>query len=367
MDTSNVKWVEAADNPWGVRVLDVRQVTLGLISTSKDPMCAHNAGSYGQDDGTGFAGQRPAIQRTVQTGLCFRKDRLLADGALFIPRTMEHKWAIYFHQGRILFIRSWLRTVVATAEVEQSGEEVRVTTFQGAFEGENEEPTFSVRATDFLLRTHALGIAFPAPLHPGLEDNPEQAALRCFSCFGNFAHFATPHTIPPSVPAKPLRSDSLLHISVARGDNAAVDKHLAAGVPIDLLAADGLAPLHWALAAKRRKLPLIGSWGQDTAMLNHLLQNGSPVDVRSAEGATPLMNAVQTGTVRQVKFLLDHVPTPTLSIHAASLRYTVWQRWASWISLRSCFPGGLSGKSRPRDTRHCRLPKIEDIRKLSGC
>ena len=45
-------------------------------------------------------------------------------------------------------------------------------------------------------------------------------------------------------------------------------------------------------------------------MLRHLLERGSPVDVRSAEGATPLMNAIQTGTARQVNFLLDHGADP---------------------------------------------------------
>ena len=81
-------------------------------------------------------------------------------------------------------------------------------------------------------------------------------------------------------------------------------------MPIDLLAADGLAPLHWALAARRRTVPLIGFWNKDTTMLRHLLQRGSPVDVRSVQGATPLMNAIQTGTARQVAFLLNHGADP---------------------------------------------------------
>ena len=171
-------------------------------------------------------------------------------------------------------------------------------------------PTFSARVADYLLRSHALGLVFPAPLLPGTESNPGQAALWCFSRFGKLALFATPHGINASVPEKPLRSHSLLHILVARGDKTAVDKHLAAGMPLDLLAADGLAPLHWALAAKRPRVPLIGSWGKDTAMLQHLLERGSPVDVCSAEGATPLMNAVQTGSMKQVTFLLDRGADP---------------------------------------------------------
>jgi ankyrin repeat protein len=113
------------------------------------------------------------------------------------------------------------------------------------------------------------------------------------SCFGNKAHFATPHEFQPEPPEQMLRSNSLLHIAVARSDQAGVLKQLELGVPVDLLAQDGLAPLHWSLAT------------EGTAMPAFLLQVGSPVDVRSVEGATPLMNAVQNGGVEQVSFFLQ--------------------------------------------------------------
>jgi hypothetical protein len=306
----DVKWVEPADNPWGVPVLDVRPVTLTMLSMSENPRCAKHLGSYGQDDGRGFLGKPTPVARTLMTNLRFQRDRLLADGAIFIPQVMEHKWAIYFHKGQLLFIRSWLREVYAIAEVEQSGEDVRISAVQGAFTYPEEEPDLTIRALNYVVRSHALGVDFPAPLPMGMEAAPESAALWCMSHFGNLALFATPHAIVSEVPEKPLRSYSLLHISVAKGDKVAVDAYLTAGVPVDLLAADGLAPLHWALTVRRRRVPLIGSWARDTVMLQHLLRRGSPVDVRSIEGATPLMNAVQTGSVRQVTFLLDHGANP---------------------------------------------------------
>jgi hypothetical protein len=34
----DLPWIEAADNPWGVRLLDVRPITLGLLSTSQEDM-----------------------------------------------------------------------------------------------------------------------------------------------------------------------------------------------------------------------------------------------------------------------------------------------------------------------------------------
>ena len=71
-----------------------------------------------------------------------------------------------------------------------------------------------------------------------------------------------------------------------------MEKHLASGLSVDILAADGLAPLHWAFAQK------------DTAMAEFLIRHGSPIDVRSAEGATPLMTEVQRGNHEKINFLL---------------------------------------------------------------
>src|SRR5262249_47213351 len=160
------------------------------------------------------------------------------------------------------------------------------------------EPQFTVRVLDFLLRSHALDLVYPAPLPPGLAEDPPRAALWCMSCFGNRAHFARPHALAASPPQQPLRTHSLLHIAVARGDATEVRRLLDAGVPPDLLARDGLAPLHWALARN------------DTALLSLLVECGSPVDVRSVEGATPLMNAVQARSIDKVAWLLDHDADP---------------------------------------------------------
>jgi hypothetical protein len=64
-----IDWVEAADNPWGVRVLDVRPITLTMLATSADRQCAENAVSYGQDDGSGFIGKEPPVARSVEANL----------------------------------------------------------------------------------------------------------------------------------------------------------------------------------------------------------------------------------------------------------------------------------------------------------
>lgn len=290
----NISWVEAGDNPWGIRVLDVRPVTLAMLSTSADGRCAANAMSFGQDDGTGFIGEEPPVRRTTEASLRFPIDRVLADGVLFVPREMEHKWALFYHRGQMICVRSWTRKVHVVARCEQHADHIEITQICGTFGGEDEEPVITVRMLDYLLRSHALDTVYPAPLPLGMEKDPKAAAMWCMSMFGNRALFATPYQVARHDPARPLRPHSLLHIAVAQGNAPAIEERLAAGIPIDGLAGDGLAPLHWALAC------------DEPAIMTLLLDKGSSVDVRSSEGATPLMNAVQSASVERVSFLLDH-------------------------------------------------------------
>ncbi len=293
-----VRWLGPDENPWRVPVLDVRPVTLGMLSTSEHQQCAVNAMSFAQDDGTGFIGAEPPVARQSAVELKFRIDRTLADGALFVPTEMEHKWALYFHGGKIICIRSWTRQVVAVADTRITANLLEITAIRGALVADDGEPQFAARVLDFLIQSHALDVLYPAPLPAGIESDPSLAAFWCMSCFGNRAHFATPHPLPENLPDKPLRTDSLLHIAVARGDSAAVRRLLDAGLPADLLARDGLTPLHWAIAR------------EDTSMLSLLLERGSPVDVRSVERATPLMNAAQGRSLQKVAFFLDHGADP---------------------------------------------------------
>src|ERR1051326_354396 len=110
-------WIEAADTPWGVRVLDVRAVTEHMISTSADPQCAGTAVSFDHEDGSAFEGLQPLAPRLIGAMIPFRVAAPLPDGALFRPRVMEHKWAIFHRAGRVLFVRSWTRKVHVIAEL----------------------------------------------------------------------------------------------------------------------------------------------------------------------------------------------------------------------------------------------------------
>jgi hypothetical protein len=200
-----IPWVEAADTPWGVPVLDVRPVTQHLLSISSDPQCAANAVSFDHDDGSAFEQDEPLVERVIGAMIPYRIEAPLGDGALFCPRQMEHKWAIFHRDGRILFVRSWTRKLHVMAGLSPHEGRVEITRLNGVFTNEDESPLLTTMIADFLLRSHVLGLVYPAPLPEGMEQSPVEAAFWCFHMFGNRALCATPEIIPVHMPEEPLR------------------------------------------------------------------------------------------------------------------------------------------------------------------
>src|SRR5215831_7017899 len=151
-----IKWIEPADNPWNVRLLDLRPVTQGMISTSADPQCAANALSFLHDDGSSFAGMKPNSGRTVDVSLRYRITQPFTDGVLFTPTCMEEKWAIFYRGGKILFVRSWTRELYALANVKTHGGEIEITSIQGNLVEKDENVKYKARVVDYMIRSHAL-------------------------------------------------------------------------------------------------------------------------------------------------------------------------------------------------------------------
>ncbi len=288
----NLTWIEADQNPWKVQLLDLRQISQRMLSSSKDQQMAENALSYGQEDGLVFLEQAIESDKSFETNFSFPIDGKLERGVLFIPSTMEHKWAIYFHENKILFIRSWLREVVVIAETREENNELIITKIHGEFT-EDESQAFTESALKFLIYSHVLGEVVPAPIPEDLKESTDAAGLWAFSTYGNMAHFAHFESNINHETQGVLRSHSLLHIATARGDTDKIKVELENGANINALAADGLSTLQWAMAA-------------DISVLEFLLQAGADTNVQSAEGATPIMNAVQSGEMEHLQMLIAH-------------------------------------------------------------
>jgi hypothetical protein len=228
------------------------------------------------------------MEKITKTSLSFAVEGRLTPGVLFIPETMEHKWAIYFDGEAIRFVRSWQRRVFVIARVVQQDNVLTVEEINGMFT-QDESPAFTAAALSFLLVSHALAEGAPAPLPKTLEGDTYQAGLWAFSAYGNMAQVGVFDLVPHTQPKKPLRTHSLLHIAVARGDMEKMEQLIGEGYPLNGLAGDGLAPLHWAI---------------DVGVMKKLLELGADPNARSAEGATPIMNAVQSDKVEHLTVLL---------------------------------------------------------------
>ncbi len=285
-------WIEADQNPWKVQILDLRPISLRMLSSSKDQRMAENAVSYNQEDGLVFLEQTVKSDKSFDTNFSFPIDDTLERGILFIPSEMEQKWAIYYHENKILFIRSWLREVLVIAETTQANNQLSITKIHGEFT-EDESPEFTESMLKFLIHSHVLKEILPAPIPQDLKESTDAAGLWAFSTYGNMAHYAHFESDIKHQTQGVLRSHSLLHIAIARGEMDKIKTELENGANINALAGDGLSTLQWAMAA-------------DLSILEFLLKAGANPNVESFEGATPIMNAVQSDKMEHLQLLIAH-------------------------------------------------------------
>ncbi len=294
---------EIEDTPWGVPVIDVQPLTQHVTSASQDPTCASNAVSYRGDDGPEFALQKLESDRLTACVLRLPIDTMLVDGVIASPQAMEDKWAIYLEGGRLLFVRSWLRQVIATADVRVEGGEAVIGPVHGAFTGgAHETPEYTRRVLEYLIRDIGLGEGLPTPLPHRFEDH-SAAAMYCFSVFGHQARFATHYDAQLPPPSRPLCAHTRLHIATARAEVDRISEIVEQGVPPAARGPDGLTALHWAAG------------GETVDVAAALLNAGAPVGVRSRQEATPLMQAVQSKSPVHVQVFLDHGADPNAVDH----------------------------------------------------
>lgn len=292
-EETELSWIAAEENPWGYRLLDLRPFSQTMISTSENLLMATNAISYGGESGTTFFGQRPQNNKTTETYITIKIDKALYPGVLFTPDTMEHKWAIYFDGEYLIFIRSWLREVFVVAKTIQKDNQLIIESITGEFT-KDETPELTETILNFILLSHSTREIIPAPIPATFENDTDLAAKWAFSTYGNMAQFGVFSTDFLPVADAPLRTHSLLHIAVARGEINEIEEEFKKGTSLNALAGDGLAPLHWSVAS------------QTIDSMAKLLELGADPNGLTHEGATPIMNAVQSNKMDKVQLLLKY-------------------------------------------------------------
>ena len=145
----------------------------------------------------------------------------------------------------------------------------------------------------FLLFSHCLNESVPAPIPKDLSDHTDQAGIWAFSTYGNMAHFGYFGEDFKYNTNLKLRTHSLLHIAIARGELDKINEYINQNTNVNCLAGDGLSTLQWAMAA-------------DPQILSLLLDKGANPNTKSTEGATPIMNAVQSDKIEHLHILIKN-------------------------------------------------------------
>lgn len=290
-DFPRPQWIPADQNRFGVPVLDLSPITLGVIATSRDPANATRAIGWGNGVGEPLWNEveLPVIHRCE---LRYPADNPLPDGLLFAPSAMEEKWVIALRGDRIRAARSWTGEVQIEAIVERGERELAIVELrlpEGSLLESFGDP---VEVFDWMFRAHALGEKLPMPVDDNGAEHLEAAPITAFVAFGNRVICAARGWSPPA-PQQPLRSDGRVLIAARESDHDTLRSLVESGEPVDAPTTfRGYTALF--LAALR----------DDAALAATLVDLGADPNRRADNGAVPLIVAVVHGAGVEVLDLL---------------------------------------------------------------
>jgi hypothetical protein len=182
------RWIEARDNPFGIRVFDCRPFTRTATATSRDLNIAQQFAASRSDNGSSRRHQLPAEAVTVECELRYAKSVPFIDGPFYRARNMEEKWDIDYFDNRMYFSRSWSGLLALVANVKQQpvGFEI-LSIFTVPVPSLETVPS----DVDFLIKTYLFHAEAPHRVSQEIPDEEMAIVTYSFSKFGRDASFAT--------------------------------------------------------------------------------------------------------------------------------------------------------------------------------
>ncbi len=185
-------WMEADENPFGVKVLDCRPLGDSLRSLTTDPRSVQFFGSPDARSGEVFQGMVPDPAITVPCDLLFPLSAPLPNGGpLFLASVMEEKWNVYHFADVLYFVRSWNGELRYTVGVTVSEAGLHVSEVRALRTHLYAEGSLVLRQIDYLIRCCILGEITPHPV-PLFCVSKQAIAVWTFSEYGRLGHFAEP-------------------------------------------------------------------------------------------------------------------------------------------------------------------------------
>jgi hypothetical protein len=185
-----LRWLEPEQNPWGLRLLDCRPLTLTSTSTTDDPRTARSFANFRLSRGSQHKGLSPANSSRLECDLRFPFNGESDDGPLFLADVMEDKWDIYLYDDHLYFARSWSGELRLRAKIDFAAPEARIPWVEADLRGELGDPIFVISTVDFLMKSHLYRSETPHPIPQGHSDDPQKIAAFSMNVFGRWASFA---------------------------------------------------------------------------------------------------------------------------------------------------------------------------------
>jgi hypothetical protein len=289
-------WIEASDNPWNVKLLDLRPVTKEQVFFTNNKDHLMNYMSFGGENGKSFWGIIPNRTRTINVHLSYPCDEKLEPGVLFLPASMEQKWAIFFDGENIIIVSSRDRAVILTAKATPKNNELIIESITGILTPipyEPEDPSVAFAAFNYMMISHAYQETTPVPLLERFAADPRAAAEWAFRSYGNLAELGVFDEKFMAQPKGKLRSDSLLHIAILNNNHLDIEDQLKKGANIHAISRNGLSTLEWAI------------FTDNTDTLKKILALGADPNLKNPKKETPIMTAASENKVLHIELLLQ--------------------------------------------------------------
>jgi hypothetical protein len=195
-DFNVLQWIEAKDNPFEMRCLDIRDYCWNAQSLTNDPLIAQKFVELRSSTGEQLRGQSPDNFVKLACQLKYDSKRRVFDemakGPILMAEVMEDKWDIFLYDSFLYFVRSWGGELIYKAQVNISTE---TTIIEGVevesrlVEDGEEEVLCDV---DFLVKSHLYNLPVPHRIQKGISESDKQLiTISSFTSFGRWASFAT--------------------------------------------------------------------------------------------------------------------------------------------------------------------------------
>lgn len=186
-----VVWLEAHQNPFGIRILDCKSFSKTALCFARDRDTAEKFLKLRNSTGEDHRNQLPKNALHIRCNLKYHFEEKIIDGPVFVAKVMQDRWDVYLYDGFLYFSNSWSGELLIRAKADFKENEFFVPAIDMRSDLAKRNKTLAVRQADYLIKSCLCRREVPNPLPRNFPNNPKQIALYSFSLYGRMSSYAT--------------------------------------------------------------------------------------------------------------------------------------------------------------------------------